>query len=149
MDDVGAIVVLADLPGWERTLEDQGWTLWPEGRAPGKPRVVAMLLARDRGKFIASVAGPAEHVRALAKAADNTWTIKELRADESAEAVAVKALLPDTRRAPVNPDGSVGEKQGERYAVRRTFAGKDLEKVAEDSKPGDVREAKAEEGRRG
>ena len=147
MDDVGAIVVLAALPGWGRTLEDQGWTLWPEGRAPGKPRVVAMLLAQDRGKLIASVAGPAEHVRALAKAADNTWTIKELRADNTAPAAAVKALLPDPRRAPVNPDGSVGEKQGERYAIRRTFAGKDLDKVAEDSKPDDVREAGLEAGR--
>lgn len=149
MDDVGAIVVLADLPGWERTLEDQGWTLWPEGRAPGKPRVLAMLLAQDRGKLVASVVGPAEHVRALAKTADNTWTVKELRADDGAAATAVKAVLPDPRRAPVNPDGSIGEKTGERYAVRRTFAGKDLDKAIEDAKPDDVREAKAEEGRRG
>ena len=147
MEDVGAIVVLAALPGWERTLEDRGWTLWPEGRAPGKPRVLAMLLAQDRGKLVVSAVGPAEHVRTLAKAADNAWTVKELRADDTAPATAVKAVLPDPRRAPVNPDGSIGEKQGERYAIRRTFAGKDLDKAVEDAKPEDVREAKLEAGR--
>jgi hypothetical protein len=101
--------------GWERTIEDDGWTsVFPGGRADGR-FFSARLILRDAGNPLRAVfvcTGTRAVLNFLANEIEEqrthptnpmpwlrTWlTLPLLRADGSAPAVAIRAAWPDERR---------------------------------------------------
>lgn len=112
------------VPGsWDVISESDGWvTLYPLGRVERPDVFVHAWLAVESGANGAwVVSGQDSYLRQIYQSASNSWTISELRADDTQPAATIKALWKDDRER--DADGNLLRPSEKIVAVRHTIFG--------------------------